>query len=305
MITSTAATQSVTGNYRKDASESFFGRLNYDYQNKYFVQATIRRDGLSSLATDKRYGNFPGFSVGWRPTQEKFWNIKFFNDIKLKASYAIVGNPLGGYGYLSTYGSAPYGNIGGIAVSNVGNLDLQWEQSKKTDIGVELTFFQNRVNLVVDWYKNAIDQIILAVPTPQSAGIPGNNILKNIGTAENKGLEVTLNLEVLQKGDFSWDLNLNYTNTKNKVTSLYPIGTGPATEITNPGSSPYNIIRVGESIYSLYGYRYAGVNAANGNPVYYKADGSLVQRSVSSGAYTTAASLNDPVAGTATLSNTC
>jgi TonB-linked SusC/RagA family outer membrane protein len=298
VISTTPSTQAVAGNYIKSASESFFARLNYDYANRYFFQATIRRDGLSSLGTDNRYGNFPGFSVGWRPTQEKFWKFDFFNDIKLKASYAIVGNPIGGFRYLSTYGSAPYGNIGGIAVSNVGNPDLKWERSKKTDIGMELTFFRNRVHLTVDWFKNAIDQIILAVPTPQSAGIPGNSILKNIGTAENKGLEISLDLEVMKKGDFSWNLNFNYTNIKNKVTQLYPIGNTPATQITNPESSPYNIIRIGDPIFSLYGYRYAGVNAANGNPCYYKQNGSLVQRNVATGVYSTAASLNDPLAGT-------
>lgn len=300
VITSTAQTQSVSGNYTKTASESFFGRINYDYANKYFLQATIRRDGLSSLGTDNRYGNFPGVSIGWRPSQEKFWKSKFFNDLKLKASYAIVGNPLGGFGYLSTYGSAPYGNIGGIAVSNVGNPDLKWERSKKTDIGMEVTFFRNRANLTIDWFKNAIDQIILAVPTPQSAGVPGNSILKNIGTAENKGLEISFGLDVVKGKDFTWNFNFNYTNIVNRVKSLYPIGSTPATEITNPGSSPYNIIRVGESIYSLYGYRYAGVNTANGNPCYYKADGSLVQRNAATGAYNYIIGLSDPNPGVAT-----
>ena len=299
VVTNTASTQSVSGNYSKSATESFFGRVNYDYNNKYFIQATVRRDGLSSLGTSNRYGNFPGFSVGWRPTQENFWKFKFFNDIKLKGSYAIVGNPIPGFRYLSTYGSAPYGNIGGIAVSNVGNPELKWERSKKTDIGVELTFWNNRVNLVADWFKNDIDQIILAVPTPPSAGIPGNNILRNIGAAENKGWEFSVNVDVIRKENFNWNMNFIYTNIKNKVKSLFPIGNAPGTEITNPESSPYNIIRIGESIFSLYGYRYAGVNAANGNPVYYKANGSLVQRSVSTGAYTTATSLNDGVAGTA------
>ena len=300
VITSTAGTQSVSGNYSKASTESIFGRLNYDFANKYFIQATVRRDGLSSLGFDNRYGNFPGISAGWRPSQEKFWHSKFFNDLKLKASYAIVGNPLGGFRYLSTYGSAPYGNIGGIAVSNIGNPDLRWERSKKTDFGFELGFFRNRANLTVDYFKNAIDQIILAVPTPQSAGVPGNSILKNIGTSENKGIEISLNLAVISKKDFDWNFNFNYTNIVNKVKSLYPIGNAPATEITNPSGSPYNIIRVGQSIYSLYGYRFAGVNAANGNPCYYKADNSLVQRNAATGSYSYLLSLNDPNVGVAT-----
>jgi len=299
VISNTAQVQSIGGNYTKEAFESLFGRVNYDFSSKYFLQGSIRRDGQSSLATDKRYGNFPGFSAGWRPTAEKFWHFKFINELKIKGSYAVVGNSFGGFRYLSTYGSAPYGNIGGIAVSNIGNPDLQWEQSKKTDFGFDMIFFHNRATLTVDYFKNDIDQILLAVPTPQSAGVPGNSIFKNIGQAQNKGLEVSFNMDIVKKENFNWNFNFNYTNVANKITSLYPIGGIPATDITNPNSSPYNIIRVGESIFSLYGYQYAGVNAANGNPVYYKADGSLVQRNVASGAYTTAANLNDANPGTA------
>jgi TonB-linked SusC/RagA family outer membrane protein len=300
IIGGSVGTQFASGSYVKGSTESIFGRLNYDFANKYFVQATVRRDGLSSLGSDNRYGNFPGISFGWRPSQEKFWHSKFFNDLKLKGSYAIVGNPIGGFRYLSTFGLSPYGNIGGISISNVGNPDLKWERSKKTDFGFELTFFKNRANLTVDYFKNDIDQIILAVPTPQSAGIPGNSILKNIGTAINKGIEIGLNVDLVKKKDFNWNINFNYTNIINKVTSLYPISGTPATDITNPNSSPYNIIRVGQPIFALYGYRYAGVNAANGNPCYYKADNSLVQRNVATGNYYYLLSMNDPNIGVQT-----
>ncbi len=300
LISNSPGTQSVAGNVLKTATESFFGRINYDFNNKYFIQGTLRRDGLSTLSQSTRYGNFPGASIGWRPSQEKFWKSKLINDLKIKGSYAIVGNPLGSYRYISSYGLAPYGNIGGIAVSNVGNPDLRWERSKKTDIGLEAAFLNNRLTFTADWFNNQIDDIILAVPTPQSAGIPANNILRNIGKAENKGLELSLNWDIVRKKDFNWNFNVNYTNINNKVVSLYPIGNNPATEITNPESSPYNIIRVGESIYSLYGYRYAGVNAANGNPCFYKADGSLVQRNVATGNYNYLLNLNDPNIGVAT-----
>ena len=300
IIGGSVSTQISDGSYAKGATESIFARVNYDYNNKYFLQATVRRDGLSSLGLDNRYGNFPGISAGWRPSQEKFWHSKFFNDLKLKASYAVVGNPLGGFRYLNTYGLSPYGNLSGISLSNVGNAGLKWEKSKKTDFGLELIFFRNRANLTIDYFKNAIDDIILAVPTPQSAGIPGNNTLQNIGSAVNRGFELSFGLDVVKKKDFSWNFNFNYTNIVNKITKLYPISGVAATEITNPNSSPYNIIRIGQPIFSLYGYRYAGVNAANGNPCYYKADNSLVQRNVATGGYSYLLSLNDPNVGVAT-----
>ncbi len=304
VITNTAGTQQVSGNFIQSAFESLFGRINYDFDNRYFVQASLRRDGQSSLATDKRYGLFPGISASWRPSRERFWKTKFFNDLKLRGSYAVTGNNLGGFPYLNTYGSRPYGNIGGIAVSLIGNPALQWEQTKKTDIGMDLSFFKSRVNVTVDWFKNDLDKLILPVPTPFSAGIPGNFINQNIGTAENKGIEFTFNIDLVKKENFNWNFNFNYSNITNKVKSLYPLNGVPQTDITNPLSSPYNIIRVGQPIFALYGYQYAGVNAANGNPCYYKGDGSLVQRNVATGVYNYLLNLNDPNVGVqTTLSN--
>jgi len=300
LISNTASIQSVSGNYSQSALESVFGRINYDYNNKYFIQASLRRDGQSSLSTDKRYGNFPGASIAWRPSREKFWKSKFINDLKFKASYAVTGNNLGGFPFLSTYGSRPYGNIGGIAVSLVGNPDLQWEQTKKTDIGMEVSMFKNRINITFDYFKNNLDKLILPVPTPMSAGIPGNSISQNIGSAENKGIEFSLNFDVVKKKDFNWNFNFNYSNITNKVKSLYPIGGVAVNDYTNPLSSPYNIIRVGQPIFALYGYQFAGVNAANGNPCYYKGDGSMVQRNAANGVYNYILNLNDPNTGVAT-----
>jgi TonB-dependent starch-binding outer membrane protein SusC len=302
IITNTAGTPSISGNYTKSAIESFFGRFNYDYKGKYFLQGSIRRDGQSSLAQGKRYGTFPGASIGWRPVQESFWkNVPFLNksisDLKLKASYAVVGNRLGGFPYLSTYGSRPYGNVGGLAVATVGNPELQWEQSKKYDVGVEMGLFKNRLNLMFDYFKNDIDNLVLDVPTPFSAGIPGNSISQNIGRVQNKGIELTIDASLVRTKDFEWSINANYSHVKNKIISLFTIG-GVETKELFP--SNYNINRVGESINALFGYEFAGVNSGNGNPVYFNAAGQYVQRNIANGTYYFANSLNDPTLGAAT-----
>ena len=302
IISNTAGTPSISGNYSKSAIESFFGRVNYDYKGKYFVQGSLRRDGQSSLADGKKYGTFPGVSVGWRPIQEGFWkNVLFLNnnisDLKLKASFAVVGNRLGGFPYLSTYGSRPYGNVGGLAVAVVGNPDLQWEQSKKYDLGFELGLLKNRVNVTFDYFKNDIDKLVLDVPTPFSAGIPGNSISQNIGRVQNKGIELTIDVNLVKSKDFEWNINANYSHVKNKIISLFTIG-GVETKELFP--SNYNINRVGESINALFGYEFAGVNSGNGNPVYYNAAGQYVQRNISNGTYYFANSLNDPTLGAAT-----
>lgn len=302
VISGSASTPSIGGNYSESGFESFFGRFNYDYRNRYFAQVSFRRDGQSSLAPGKKYGNFPGYSIGWRPSEESFWrNSVFltntFSDVKFKASYATVGNALGGLPYLSTFGAAPYGNINGLAVNAIGNQDLQWETSKKYDAGIEVGLLKGRINFTADWFLNDIDNLVLNVPTPLSAGIPGNSIPQNIGTMENRGIELGVDASVVRSKDFSWNVNVNFSSVQNKMKSLYSIG-GTPTEFIPNGS--YNIIRVGDPINIIHGYRFAGVNTANGYPMYYKADGRLVVRNVPNGAYYYIKDAND---GTITSAN--
>jgi TonB-linked SusC/RagA family outer membrane protein len=283
-----ASTQTIGGNYDKTGFTSTFGRFNYDYRNKYFVQASFRRDGQSALAPGKKYGTFPGFSAGWRPSQEAFWQGNTFlntwiNEAKLKGSYAKVGNTLGGYPYLTSFGSAAYGNLNGLGATGVGNPDLQWETSKKYDGGIELGIWKSRFTITADWFLNDVNNLVLAVPTPLSAGIAGSTstsggaISQNVGTLRNKGIELSLSANIISNKDFSWSASFNYSHVKNKILSLYPIG-GVPTKTLDDGV--YNLIRVGDPIHLIYGYQYAGVNTQNGNPTFYKADGSLIQLSL-------------------------
>jgi TonB-linked SusC/RagA family outer membrane protein len=304
VISGSGSVQQVGGNYSESAIESYLGKFNYDFAGKYFLQASIRRDGLSSLAAENRYGNFPGFSAGWRASEEGFWKstpwlAKNINDFKLKASYAVVGNPLGGFPYLSTFANRPYGNINGLGPSAVGNRALQWERSKKYDFGFEASLLNNRLQLTADYFVNDIDELVLAVPTPPSAGVPGNAISQNIGTARNSGFEISLSGDIIRHTNFQWSFNVNFTSVQNEIKSLYTIGDVPVTFIPNGN---YNLIQVGQPINVIHGFRFAGVNANTGNPMYYKADGSLVQHSTSNGnnGYYTAKSLDDPALGTQT-----
>jgi TonB-linked SusC/RagA family outer membrane protein len=305
VISGTASIQTIGGFIGESGFESLFGRFNYDFRNKYFFQASVRRDGQSSLATSKRYGVFPGFSVGWRPSEEGFWKgssfmKKWIPEAKIKASYAKVGNTLGGFPYLSTYGSRPYGNISGIAVSAIGNPDLQWETSVKYDVGVELGLLNNKLNLTADWFLNDINDLVFNVPTPLSTGVPGNAISQNIATIENKGFEISLGGNIIRNRNFSWDFNVNYTSIKNEVKSLYSVGGVPVPFVENGG---FNIIRVGDPMNIIYGNTWAGVNSANGHPLYVKANGTLVQLNLSPGgsigAYYVAAAKDNPALGAA------
>jgi len=288
LISGSASNQFVGGGYAKEGFESLFGRINYDFKNKYFFQASIRRDGQSSLAKDKRYGNFPGYSFGWRVSEEGAWKdnrflSKWFPEFKLKYSYAKVGNTLTGFRYLpATFGPTLYGGINAIGLNFIGNPDLLWETSTKFDFGAEIGMLNGRINLTFDWFKNDVDNLVLNVPTPASAGIPGNSISQNIGQLVNKGLEFSIDIAVFKKKDFNWDVNFNYSNVKNKITKLYDINGVPVPYIQN---GAYNLIQVGQPINFIWGYKSAGVNTANGNPMYYKADGRLVQHNIANNTF--------------------
>jgi len=282
------------GGYSKSGLTSLFGRVNYDFKDRYFVQFSARRDGQSSLAEPNRYGFFPAISAGWRLSEESFWkgivSEKVISDFKIRGSYGVVGNPLGGFPFLSTYASAQYGGLNGIAVSNVGNSDLKWETNKKLDIGFDMSLLNNKLNITFDYFRNNNDNLVLAAPLPVSFGVPNNSIFKNIGSSVNKGFEVTIGGNILTKKNFSWDFNFNYTNTKNEITSLY---------LNQDVIGNYNIIRVGQPINAIFGYSYAGVNSGNGNPMYNKADGTLIQGNIPTSTYHQVVKPDDPTLGSA------
>lgn len=297
LISGSFATQFSGGGYSEGPGfVSYFGRFNYDYKSKYFVQASFRRDGLSRFAPENRFGNFPGVSAGWRVSEEGFWNgkfLEFFDEVKVRGSWAKVGNDqiAGGlFPYLSQYASAPYGAISGIAISVVGNSGLSWETNEKLDIGIDVAFLKNRMNFTFDWFQNKNNGLVLAAPLPVSFGVPGNSIFRNIGDMENKGIEVSLGGTIIAKKDFSWDANANFTTVKNEVKALY---------LNQDVIGGYNILRVGQPINALFGYRFAGVNSGNGNPMYYKADGTLIQGNIPNLTYYNVVKPDDASLGTA------
>ena len=280
MISGTAATMETGGYMNDNGFISYAGRLNYNYAGKYFIQGSFRYDGISKLPMANKWGVFPGASVGWTVSKETFFEglTSVVNDMKIRASYAKVGNTgIGNYPYLGLYGAAKYGDYNGIAYSQAGNSNLKWETSSKYDAGVDLQFLEGRFGLTFDWYLNKIEDMILDRPYPASLGIPGNSISENVGSMKNWGYEFSANAFAVRTKDLTWEIDVNLTLPSNEVTKL--VGGQDMTQT-------YTIIREGEPIYSLYGYKYWGVNEANGFPVYYKADGTLVQlNAANSGVY--------------------
>ncbi|WP_232816362.1 SusC/RagA family TonB-linked outer membrane protein [Chryseobacterium capnotolerans] len=281
VISGSIGTPQSGGGITEQGILSYAARFNYNYAGKYFLQASVRRDGLSSLPSKNKWGNFPGVSAGWTVSKENFMQgiSNVISDLKLRASYAKVGNTdIGNYPYLGLFSNLKYANYNGLAYSQIGNNELRWETSKKIDYGVDLALFKNKLRLTFDYFENKISDMILDAPLALSLGVPNNSISKNIGDMQNKGLEFSVDYSVINTQNFGLDVNANVTFMKNKVLTL-------ANNNADIFSSANNIIRVGESLRSIYGFEYWGVNAANGNPVYYKADGSLVQGLVGKGVY--------------------
>jgi TonB-linked SusC/RagA family outer membrane protein len=280
LISGSFGTPNSGGGLTENGFISYAGRLNYNYAEKYFLQASVRYDGISALPKENRFGLFPGGSVGWNIAKESFMSgIKdIVSDFKLRASYAQVGNvSIGNYPYAGLYGAAKYGDYNGIAFSQMGNNQLKWETSKKLDVGFDAMLMEGKYKLSFDYYQNDQDGLILAAPTPPSLGIPGNSVNKNVGALKNWGYEMSAEATIINNDKLNWTVDANLTLAKNEVLSLVE----GQTEIVET----YTIIRIGESIRSIYGYDYAGVNKANGNPIYRKSDGTMVQGNIPTSTY--------------------
>jgi TonB-dependent starch-binding outer membrane protein SusC len=279
LVTGAFANQFAFGGIGENGLASYLARVNYNYAGKYYLGASMRADGLSKLSPDNRWGYFPGVSAAWRISEEEFFKnasgLSFISDLRLRGSWAEVGNiniTGGNYPYLGSFSAAQYGTFNGIAFSNTGNPDLRWESQKITDFGVDLGLFDGRLNLeFAYWVKDNTD-VVLAAPTPPSLGVPNNAINQNIGRVYNSGLEFAISGTVIDKSNFSWNSNFNFSTQRNEIKSLVN---------GNDIVYDYAIHREGESIYSIFGYQYEGVNATNGNPIYRKGDGSLVQGNIS------------------------
>jgi TonB-linked SusC/RagA family outer membrane protein len=280
LVTGSYGTQESGGSVTENGIMSYVARVGYNYNQKYFLQGSIRRDGISKLSKENRWNNFTGYSAGWNIANEEFFkglnsNISM---LKLRGSYSEVGNTdIGSYPYLGLTSASQYGNLNGIAFTQFGNDQLLWETSKKTDYGFDLAMFNNKLKFTFDYFNNDIDGLILDAPVPHSLGVPDNRIKKNIGSMSNKGYEFSVDYNAISTKDFNWNISANVTLDKNEVLSI-PDGQDILGGTFSDANYAQNlIIREGESINSLYGYRYWGSNPANGNPVYYKADGTLVQ----------------------------
>jgi TonB-linked SusC/RagA family outer membrane protein len=225
------------GSVRVQASSSgsswgligYIGRINYAYKGRYLISASLRRDGSSRFGANRRWGTFPSISGAWRLKDENFLsNVKFLSDLKIRASYGKAGNA-----NISDFASLPLVGIGanyiqgaGLAPSQLGNPNLGWEEAEQTDIALEFQLFK-KINVTAEYYVKNTNNLLLAKPLVGASGF--TSVTENIGQLQNKGVELSINGDVVRTKEFSWNTNFNITFPDNKVITLFngvPFGSG-------------------------------------------------------------------------------
>lgn len=263
----------------------FFGRLNYNFDDKYLLMASVRHEAASQLyRTKKPWGTFPAVSAGWRLSQESFLkDVDFLYNLKIRAGYGVTGTPNGnGFGAvpLLGYGSYFYYNgewIRTLIPSQNPNPDLKWEEKHETNLGIDFGFLENRISGSIDYYVRDIHDLLYdySVPTPPNL-YPTTRA--NVGKMKNEGLEVALNFVPVQNQDFEWTSNINFSTNTNKLISLsndlyqstndyFTAGyTGP------PVQTFTHIIEIGGPVGNFYGFKVTGLDE-NGLWIYETPEG--------------------------------
>lgn len=249
---------------------SFFGRFNYNYKSKYLVTATFRTDGSSKFPTDNKWGYFPSGAIAWNIDREEFFrDVTFISTAKLRASYGLTGNNrVSDFGYMerlafNLVNSYSFNNdlpMKGVIPdpTGLGNDELKWETVEQADIGLDLGFFDKRLNVEVDAYRRITHNMLLHADLPYATGF--TRVFQNIGKLANEGLEISIQTENVVKKDFRWETAFNISFNRNKVLEL----TRGQSEMfqNNPfhffWTEAFNISRIGDPAGQFWGYEWIG-----------------------------------------------
>ncbi|MBI1343300.1 MAG: SusC/RagA family TonB-linked outer membrane protein [Terrimonas sp.] len=243
----------IASSYAQNTLQSYMGRVNYSFKNKYLLTLTGRSDGASQLSEGNKWAFFPSAAVAWRLDEENFIkNINVISGMKLRVSYGQVGNAtVNPYSTQAAILNTAYdfGNTAafGFAPANLGNKDLKWERSEELNIGLDMGFLNNRITATVEVYDRKTRDLILNQNIPSSTGF--STVFANVGKVGNKGIEISLNTVNISKKDFSWATSINFSKNTNKILAL---ASGVSQDIGNS-------LFVGYSVRSLYYYQFAGI----------------------------------------------
>ncbi len=263
-------TKNVSSEGQTSSLNSFFGKIDYNFNRKYYLSATVRRDGSSKFGANNRYGTFPAFSAGWRLSDESFMSgAEWLDDLRIRGGWGLTGNqriPGGrtanqyGGGTRDTFYDINGTNtsiVTGYRLTALGNPDLKWEQNASTNIGLDLAMFDRRLSVVVDVYSRTVDDLLFNPALPATAGHASPPIV-NIGTMENKGIDFSVGYRSAGTSDFNWDIELigsQYNNEIVKIDGVQDFFYGPTTG--RGGTTVIN--QLNYPIGSFYGYKTDGI----------------------------------------------
>ena len=247
---------------------SYFGRLNYSFNDKYLATFTIRKDGSSRFGPNNKFGIFPSGAVAWKMSNESFiQNLNTFSELKLRASYGITGSDgIGDYSYMSRLTSwgviiSPGDFVAGTEPANLANPNLKWEETAQTNLGLDMGFFNDRLSVTIDAYKKRTTDALLNVPVGGWWGFGTQRV--NSGVIDNKGLEVGISTVNYRTDKFTWNTSLNLAYNKQEIVSLADNVKIISTNTSNPSGTvsgqEFTRLEPGKEMGVLYGYKYAGV----------------------------------------------
>ncbi|SNR16729.1 SusC/RagA family TonB-linked outer membrane protein [Tenacibaculum jejuense] len=251
---------SLEGFSSKKTIEGYFSRLNYNFDNKYFLSGSFRRDASSVFAPESRWGNFYSVGASWNIHKEAFMeSVSFIDRLKVRSSWGEVGNDnlFDRFLYQARFGITSNAADGAFVISDLGNRDLKWETIENFDVALEFTLFDNLLDGSFEYYKRNSTDLLFDVPISPSLGI--NVRPENTGDMFNKGLEMSLTAHLFRKGDFNWDITLQASTLENEITS-----------IPNPFVNGTKRWAEGRSRFDFYLLKTAGVDPANGDQLFYK-----------------------------------
>lgn len=277
--------EKVGGSLNEWAVQSYLFNANYAYDNRYLAQVSFRRDGASNFGDDHKYGNFFSVSAGWNINREKWFNANWVDNLKLRASYGTVGNrPTSLYPQYNLYSiSEKYDSSSGALINQIGNNSLTWEKTYTTGVGLDGTFFGDRLRFVFDYYYKYTSNILFQIPVSGLTGVTSR--WKNIGEMSNQGIELTIGGDLIRTKDWTWSMEATLGHNKNKIKELY----GNNTQIIVGGGIGISgeadkILMKGYDSDSYYLPEWAGVNPKNGAPQWYKSvkdeNGNVIAREI-------------------------
>ena len=268
VLSATANPITAAGVFAEWRLGSYFANAKYNYDQKYFLDLVMRYDGHSRFGNETRWGFFPSVAGAWRVSEESFFNVDFIDELKIRAGYGTTGNSqIGNYAARGLYSAAgSYQGVTGLRPTQLANVNLGWEQARELNIGLDYELLEGRITGAIDVYRKNNTNLLFARPLPSDSGF--GSITENIGEVRNEGIEFEISTVNVNTRGFMWSSRFNIAFVQNEILTL------PEGNDIRPDNT-FNALKIGSPIGLIQTPLWAGVNPADGRPMWYDADGNI------------------------------